>query len=85
MGYLLYGPYQRAKLSITCGEPFVNDLRNFLQGQAFSLSKKCIRPKQGTGLIEISHQDTIRKFGREMYQYGSLWLQRKKDIFELLG
>lgn len=80
-----YGPHQRAKWSITCGEPFVRGLQDFLLRRGFQLAKRCIQPKQGTGLIEIANQDTIRQLGACLYQYGSLWLQRKKDIFEILG
>lgn len=80
-----YGPYQRAKWSITCGKPFVHGLRDFLLGQGFLLAKRCIQPKQGTGLIEIADQNTIREIGARLYQYSSLWLQRKKAIFERLG
>jgi hypothetical protein len=78
----LYGPYRRAKWSITCGLPFVSGLRDFLIAGGYALSNKCIQPKQGTGLIELSDQSTIRRIGNAMYQYGSLWLQRKKAIFE---
>lgn len=81
---ILYGPYRRAKWSITYGQPFVNGLRDFLIARGFVLNEKCIQPKQGTGLIEISNQQTIRQIGEMMYQYGSLWLQRKKDIFDRL-
>lgn len=80
----LYGPYQRAKWSITCGTPFVTGLRDFLVTRGFALSVKCLQPKQGTGLIEISNQHTIRQIGAAMYQYGSLWLQRKKAVFDKL-
>jgi hypothetical protein len=80
----LYGPYQRARWSITCGVPFVSGLRDFLLARGFELSAKCIQPKQGTGLIEIADQHTIRRIGAAMYQYGSLWLLRKKHIFDML-
>jgi hypothetical protein len=42
-----------------------------------TLSPKCIQGKQGTGLIEVANQHTIRAIARRMYQYGTLWLQRK--------
>jgi hypothetical protein len=80
----LYGPYRRARWSITCGEPFTQGLRRFLLNRDFALSQKCIQKKQGTSLIELSDQSTIRQIGAEMYRYGSLLLQRKKDIFDLL-
>lgn len=80
----LYGPYRRARWSITCGEPFTQGLRRFLLNRDFALSEKCIQKKQGTSLIELSDQSTIRQIGAEMYRYGSLLLQRKKDIFDLL-
>lgn len=81
---VLYGPYQRAKWSITCGEPFVYGLRNFLIARGFALNDKCIQAKQGIGLIELSNQATIRQISLAMYQYGSLWLPRKKAIFDQL-
>lgn len=81
---VLYGPYRRAKWSITCGLPFVTGLHDFLLTQGLTLSNKCIQPKQGTSQIEIADQQTIRHIGTAMYQHGSLWLQRKKDIFDAL-
>jgi hypothetical protein len=84
VGGKLYGPYRRAKWSITCGLPFVSGLRDFLSLQGYKLSAKCLQPKQGTALIEIADQQTIRQIGAAMYQYGSLWLQRKKVIFDRL-
>jgi hypothetical protein len=84
IGGKLYGPYRRAKWSITCGLPFVSGLRDFFSVQGYRLSAKCIQPKQGTALIEIADQQTIRQIGAAMYQYGSLWLQRKKAIFDRL-
>ncbi len=81
---VLYGPYQRAKWSITCGEPFTQGLRHFLLNREFALNAKCIQKKPGTSVIELSDQSTIRQIGAEMYRYGSLWLQRKKDIFDQL-
>jgi len=81
----LYGPYRRARWSITIGTSFVYGLRDFLEREGIQLSAKCIQPKQGTGLIEVADQDTIREIARRMYQYGILWLQRKKDTFDLLG
>jgi hypothetical protein len=80
-----YGPYRRARWSITCGLPFVTGLRDFLVARGFALSDKCLQHKQGTGLIEVSHQETICRIGAAMYQYGSLWLLRKKCIFEMLA
>lgn len=79
-----YGPYQRVKWSITCGLPFVSGLRDFLKKQGFKLGDKCLRLKQGTSLIELANQETIRAIGTAMYQYGSLWLLRKKRIFDAL-
>jgi hypothetical protein len=69
---MLYGPYRRAKWSITCGEPFTQGLRQFLLDRDFALSEKCIQKKQGTSLIEVADQSTIRQIGAEMYRYGSL-------------
>lgn len=80
----LYGPYRRAKWSITCGEPFTQGLRQFLLNRDFTLNEKCIQKKQGTSVIEISDQSTIQQIGAELYRYGTLWLQRKKDTFDLL-
>jgi hypothetical protein len=80
----LYGPYRRARWSITIGMPFVHGLKDFLEREGIILSAKCIRPKQGTGLLEVAAQKTIREIARHLYRYGSLWLQRKKDIFDSL-
>jgi hypothetical protein len=80
-----YGPYRRARWSITCGLPFVTGVRDFLITRGFALSDKCLQDKQGTGLIEVANQQTIRRIGSAMYQYGSLWLLRKKRIFEMLA
>lgn len=80
-----YGPYRRARWSITIGKPFVEGLKVFLEREGIILSPKCIQRKAGTGLIEVAHQDTIRTIAGRMYQYGTLWLQRKKDIFDRLG
>jgi hypothetical protein len=82
---VLYGPYRRARWSITCGLPFVSGLRAFLLARGYTLGEKCLQPKQGTGLIEIADQETIRRIGAAMYQYGSLWLLRKKRIFDMLA
>lgn len=81
----LYGPYRRAKWSITIGLPFIHGLKSFFERQGITVSPGCIQQKQGTGVIEVANQDTIREIARRMYQYGTLWLQRKKDIFDLLG
>jgi hypothetical protein len=81
----LYGPYRRARWSITIGPPFVYGLKGFLEGEGISLSPKCIQSKTGTGLLEIADQNTIREIARRMYQYGTLWLRRKKDIFDVLA
>lgn len=81
----LYGPYRRARWSVTIGAPFVNGLKDFLEHEGFVVAPKSIQPKQGTALLEVSSQDTLRIIARRMYQYGTLWLQRKKDTFDLLG
>jgi transposase len=81
----LYGPYRRARWSVTIGMPFVYGLKEFLKREGIDLSLKCIQPKQGTALLETANQKTIREIARRMYQYGTLWLRRKKDTFDLLG
>lgn len=80
----MYGPYQRARWSITIGTPFINGLHSFLSAQNIPLAPRCVQEKQGTGLLEISHQDSIRKLRDKMYAHGSLQLQRKALIFASL-
>jgi hypothetical protein len=81
----MYGPYRRAKWSVTIGSPFVHGLKAFLEQQGVPIAPKSIQPKEGTALFEVSNQESIRLIAEKMYQHGSIWLQRKKDIFDLLG
>ncbi|MCG8349758.1 MAG: hypothetical protein MI924_18485 [Chloroflexales bacterium] len=75
----LYGPYRRARWSITCGTPFAQGLRSFLINQNIKLNARCIQAKQGTGLIEISNQDVIHRIRDEMYRYSSFVVATEKD------
>jgi DNA-binding CsgD family transcriptional regulator len=79
------GRYRRARWSVTIGKPFVYGLRDFLERNGIQLRPSCIQPKQGTGLLEVADQQKIRRIAQHMYQDGTLWLQRKKDIFDKLG
>lgn len=67
------------------GMSFVHGLKTFLEQQGIPVAPKSIQPKEGTALFEVSNQESIRLIAQQMYQYGSIWLQRKKDIFDLLG
>jgi hypothetical protein len=80
----MYGPYRRARWSITIGEQFVSGLHAFLDRQGVPLAPKAIQSKQGTGLLEISDQASIRMLRDHMYAYGSLQLRRKAEIFAML-
>jgi hypothetical protein len=79
-----YGPYQKARLTITCGLPLVMGLRDFLIEEEFTFTSNCVGSKGITGLFEISNPATIAEMGRHMYEYGALWLLRKRVVFEKL-
>jgi hypothetical protein len=79
-----YGPYSKARLTITCGQPLLIGLRGFLETEGLSLSPKCIKPKGMTGVLEIANPGTILRMSERMYEYGALWLPRKRVVFEQL-
>jgi len=81
----LYGPYRRARWSLTIGRPYVEGLVAFLNEEGISTAPCCLQPKTGTAVFEMASQDAIRAVAERMYRDGSLWLDRKKRIFDTLG
>ena len=79
-----YGPYGKARLTITCGQPLLRGLRDFLQTEGLTLTPKCVTPKGVTGVLEIANPETIKMMGECMYEAGTLWLLRKRVVFERL-
>jgi len=76
-----YGPYQKCKLSFTCGQPFVSGLAQFLTEQGILVLRGGIQPKKGTSLIEFSNPKTIDAIGSMMYRCSSIHLERKRAKF----
>jgi hypothetical protein len=83
-GHIGISEQGKPRWSIACGIPFVTGLKQFLAEQEIVLSPKAVSVVPGTGHITSANRNNIRRIGLGMYQYGSLWLLRKKRIFDAL-
>lgn len=79
--------YRKYKLSITTGEHFCIGLKNFIESNYnITLPNKCVHKKKNENVFvfEVSSYNVIKIFKDNMYKYDSIYLKRKKDIFDTL-
>lgn len=79
-----HGGYKRLDWTVSIGLSCISGLRYFLEQQGIRLSPKCIT-RPNTGRIDVYGKTNLLLLRSQLYKYGSLWLLRKKHIFDTLA
>lgn len=76
----------RCRLTMTVGLRFVDGLVRWLKARGFQLPPKCShqKGKEGTWEFELASRETLKQIRKYLYADGSLFLERKKAIFDAL-
>lgn len=77
-----YGPYTVYQFAVACGLDLLRGLSDFLSSQDIIVPPKGIIAKDNTGWLRLQHKDTIRRIREYLYRDGTLWLERKKQVFD---
>jgi hypothetical protein len=76
-----YGPYTVYQFAIMCGLDLLQGLSDFLYSQGIIVPPKGIIAKDNTGWLRLQQKDTLYLIREYLYRDGSLWLERKKQVF----
>jgi hypothetical protein len=76
-----YGPYTVYQWAIACGEELLKGLSSFLSRYGIAVPPKGIIKKDNTGWMRIQNKQTLRKLREYLYQDGTFWLERKRELF----
>jgi hypothetical protein len=77
-----YGPYTVYQFAVACGLDFLRGLSDFLHSQDITVPPKGIIAKDNTGWLRLQQKNTLRTIRAHLYRDGTLWLERKKRVFD---
>jgi hypothetical protein len=77
-----YGPYTVYQFAVACGLDLLHGLAGFFSSQGIIVPAKGIIAKNNTGWMRLQHKDTLRLLRKYLYRDGTLWLERKKEVFD---